>query len=137
MCSDSSLFIYKSGAHVAYLLVYADDIILTALSTTLLCHVVDHLCQAFVIKDLGALHFFLGIQVRRDAAGFYLNLAQYAEDILERAGMTNCKPATTPVEAKPKCQQRMVRWRLMHHSTAASLEPSSISRSRARTSPTA
>jgi histone deacetylase 1/2 len=24
------------------------------------------------------------------------------EDILERAGMANCKPASTPVEAKPK-----------------------------------
>jgi hypothetical protein len=99
--SDSSLFIYKSGAHVAYLHMYVDDIILTASSTTLLRHVVDHLRQAFAIKDLGALHFFLIIQVRRDAAGFHLNQAQYAEDILELAGMANCKPVTTPVEAKP------------------------------------
>jgi hypothetical protein len=100
--SDSSLFIYQHGTHVAYLLVYVDDIILTASSTALLRQVVDHLRQAFAIKDLGALHFFLGIQVRRDAAGFHLNQAQYAEDILERAGMANCKPATTPVEVQPK-----------------------------------
>jgi hypothetical protein len=46
--------------------------------------------------------FFLGVQVRRDSAGFHLNQAQYTEDILERAGMANCKPATTPVEVKPK-----------------------------------
>jgi histone deacetylase 1/2 len=39
--------------------------------------------QAFAIKDLGALHFFLGVQVRRDADGFLLNQAQYMEDILE------------------------------------------------------
>lgn len=100
--SDNSLFIHKHGAHMAYLLVYVDDIILTASSTTLLRHVVDQLRQAFAIKDLGALHFFLGVQVRRDAAGFHLNQAQYTEDILERAGMANCKPATTPVEVKPK-----------------------------------
>lgn len=74
----------------------------SASSTALLRQVVDHLRQAFAIKDLGALHFFLGIQVRRDAAGFHLNQAQYAEDILERAGMANCKPATTPVEVQPK-----------------------------------
>ena len=64
--------------------------------------VINKLRQAFAIKDLGALHFFLGVQVRRDDDGFLLNQAQYTEDILERAGMANCKPASTPVEAKPK-----------------------------------
>jgi hypothetical protein len=39
--SDSSLFVYKRGAHNAYLLVYVDDIILTASTTSLLQHVVD------------------------------------------------------------------------------------------------
>jgi hypothetical protein len=100
--SDSSLFIYQNGKQAAYLLVYVDDIILTASTTTILHHVVDQLRQAFAIKDLGELHFFLGVQVRRDSAGFHLNQAQYTEDILERAGMANCKPATTPVEVKPK-----------------------------------
>jgi histone deacetylase 1/2 len=100
--SDSSLFIYQQGQQAAYLLVYVDDIILTASSSALLGHVVDQLRQAFAIKDLGELHFFLGIQVRRDNAGFHLNQAQYTEDILERAGMANCKPASTPVEATPK-----------------------------------
>lgn len=100
--SDSSLFIYQQGQQAAYLLVYVDDIILTASSSALLRHVVDQLRQAFAIKDLGELHFFLGIQVRRDDAGFHLNQAQYTEEILTRADMANCKPASTPVEATPK-----------------------------------
>ena len=100
--ADSSLFIYKHGDQVAYLLVYVDDIILTTSTTTVLRHVIDQLRQAFALKDLGELHFFLGVQVRRDATGFYLNQAQYTEDILERAGMANYRPASTPVEAKPK-----------------------------------
>jgi histone deacetylase 1/2 len=100
--SDNSLFIYRQGEHTAYLLVYVDDIILTASTTTLLRHVIDHLRQAFAIKDLGSLHFFLGVQVHRNDAGFFLTQAQYTEDILERAGMANCKPATTPVDTKPK-----------------------------------
>jgi len=61
--SDSSLFIYAHGGHLAYLLVYVDDIILTASSTELLRRVVEQLRQAFAIKDLGALKFFLGVQV--------------------------------------------------------------------------
>jgi len=100
--SDSSLFIYQRGHDVAYLLVYVDDIILTASSPTLLRHIVDQLREAFAIKDLGELHFLLGIQVRRDATGFHLNQAQYTEDILECAGMANCKPASTPVDVSPK-----------------------------------
>ncbi|XP_066354306.1 uncharacterized mitochondrial protein AtMg00810-like [Miscanthus floridulus] len=100
--ADSSLFIYKHGDQVVYLIVYVDDIILTASTTTVLRHVIDQLRQAFALKDLGELHFFLRVQVRRDAMGFYLNQAQYTEDILERAGMANCRPASTPVEAKPK-----------------------------------
>jgi hypothetical protein len=87
---------------VAYLLVYVDDIILTASNTQLLQRVIEELHQEFAIKDLGALRFFLGVQVRRDDTGFFLMQAQYTEDILDRAGMANCKPATTPVDAKQK-----------------------------------
>jgi hypothetical protein len=100
--SDSPLFVYSHGAQVVYLLVYVDDIILTASTPSLLHDVVDKLRQAFAIKDIGALHFFLGVQVCRDDDGFLLNQAQYTEDILERVGMANCKPASTPVEATPK-----------------------------------
>ena len=60
---------------MAYLLVYVDDIILTASTTSLLRHVVQQLCREFAIKDLGDLHFFLGVQVRRDASGFSLSQA--------------------------------------------------------------
>jgi histone deacetylase 1/2 len=67
--SDSSLFIYKNGEHMAYLLVYVNDIILTASSAALLRHVVDQLSQAFTIKDLGDLHFFLGVSERVGARG--------------------------------------------------------------------
>ena len=79
-----------------------DDIILTASMTSLLREIVQALCREFAIKDLGALHFFLGVQVCRDATGFSLSQAQYTEDILERAGMANCKPTSTPVDAKQK-----------------------------------
>ena len=33
---------------------------------------------------------------------FFLHQGQYALDLLDRAGMTDCKPAATPAEAKPK-----------------------------------
>jgi histone deacetylase 1/2 len=71
--SDSSLFVYKHGGDMAYLLVYVDDIILIASSTPLLQRTVQDLCREFAIKDLGDLRFFLGVQVHRDTSGFSLS----------------------------------------------------------------
>lgn len=100
--SDSSLFVYKDGDHLAYLLLYVDEIFLTASTTALLRRITNHLSSSFAVKDLGPLHFFLGMQVRRTKAGFFLNQSKYAADILDRAGMANCSPAITPVDTKPK-----------------------------------
>ena len=36
--SDTSLFVYKEGPNIAYLLLYVDDIVLTASSSALLLH---------------------------------------------------------------------------------------------------
>jgi hypothetical protein len=100
--ADPSLFVLRQGPAMAYLLLYVDDIILSASSTELLRHIVDRLKTEFAIKDMGPLRFFLGIDVQRRRDGFYLSQAAYARDVLDRAGMANCKPATTPAEAKSK-----------------------------------
>lgn len=63
MRSDSSLFVYKRGPHLAYLLLYVDDMILTASSITILCHTVDQLKSEFVVMDVGELHFFLRMEI--------------------------------------------------------------------------
>ena len=54
------------------------------------------------MKDLGPLQHFLGIAVTRSSSGMMLSQRQYALDLLERAGMTACKPCTTPVDTKAK-----------------------------------
>lgn len=100
--SDSSLFVYKQGQDMAYLLLYVDDIVLTASSSPLLRRIISHLSSTFAMKDLGTLHYFLGIHVRQTNDGFFMNQHKYAEEILERAGMANCKPASTPIDTKPK-----------------------------------
>jgi hypothetical protein len=100
--SDTSLFVYKNDTDIAYLLLYVEYIVLTTSSTALLQRVTRHLGTAFAMKDLGPLHFFLGIHVQRTSSGFFLHQAKYAKDILDRASMTNCSPSLTPVNTKPK-----------------------------------
>ena len=54
------------------------------------------------MKDLGQLHHFLGITVEPRPSSLLLHQRQYALDILERAGMTDCKPCSTPVDTQAK-----------------------------------
>ena len=100
--ADPSLFVLRQGRDTAYLLLYVDDIILSTSTPALLQAIIARLKSEFAIKDMGPLRFFLGIDVQRRADGFHLSQAAYARDILERAGMANCKPVSTPADAKAK-----------------------------------
>nr|XP_020149609.1 uncharacterized mitochondrial protein AtMg00810-like [Aegilops tauschii subsp. strangulata] len=100
--SDPSLFVLQSGDGAAYLLLYVDDIVLAASSSTLLHRLQQQLSAEFSMKDLGPLHYFMGIAVTRDARGFFLSQRGYAEELLERANMVECKPVSTPVDTHSK-----------------------------------
>jgi hypothetical protein len=100
--SDTSLFILRHGSDTAYLLLYVDDIVLTASSLELLRRIISCLQREFAMKDLGTLHHFLGVTVERRSQGLFLHQRQYTVDILERAGMVDCKPCATPVDTQGK-----------------------------------
>lgn len=103
--SDSSLFVLCQGKESVYLLLYVDDIVLTASSNDILRHVIRTIHNEFVLKDMGPLHFFLGIQVTRRLDGFHLHQQQYAQDLLDRAGMADCRPSNTPVDTSGKVSE--------------------------------
>jgi hypothetical protein len=99
---DTSLFIFRRGSEVAYLLLYVGDIILTANTSTLLSSTIASLNREFSMTDLGDIHHFLGINVHRNAHGMFLSQQQYALEILDRAGLLNCHPVSTPVDTTSK-----------------------------------
>jgi len=84
------------------LLLYVDDIILTASSSALLLRVIAALQTDFPMKDLGPLHHFLGIAVERRPVGLFLHQRTYVLDIIDRAGMSGCKPCSTTVDLQSK-----------------------------------
>jgi hypothetical protein len=81
---------------------YVDDMVLTASSDALLRDIIAKLQAEFAVKDMGPLHFFLGVDVRRRDSNFFLSQTKYAEELLDRAGMVHCKPAATPIDTKAK-----------------------------------
>lgn len=100
--SDHYLFIYQKGDDMAYILIYVDDIILTASSDTLRQSIMSLLASEFAMKDLGLLHYFLGIAVTHHGDSLFLSQWKYAAGIIEKAGMSSCKPSPTPVDTKMK-----------------------------------
>ena len=81
---------------------YVDDIVLTASSPELLRRIISCLQREFAMKDLGTLHHFLGITVERRSPGMFLPQRQYIVDVLDRAGMADCKPCATQVDMQGK-----------------------------------
>jgi hypothetical protein len=87
--SESSLFILRSHAHTACLLLYVDDIILTASSDSFLHQIISSLSQEFSMADLGPLHHVLGVAVSCTCTTIFLSQRQYILDLFSRAGMTD------------------------------------------------
>ena len=49
------------------------------------------------MKDLGMMHYFLGMEVWKNTYGISLGQGKYAMEILNRFGMMDCKSMTTPM----------------------------------------
>ena len=94
--ADSSLFVYHSHYIIIYLIVYVDDIIIIGNSSSQISHLVTNLSKVFELKDLGALSYFLGIQIMPSRFGLTLCQSKYASDVLHRFNMENSKPTKTP-----------------------------------------
>jgi hypothetical protein len=99
---DTSLFIYRHGLDTVYLLLYVDDIILTASSTELLHRTISALQWEFTMKDLGPLHHFLDITVEHHPDRLFLHQCTYTLDILKRTVMADYKSCMTPVDLQVK-----------------------------------
>jgi histone deacetylase 1/2 len=95
--ADTSLFYFRRRGVVIFVLVYVDDIIVASSSQQATDALLRDLQQDFALKDLGNLHFFLGIEVTRKSDGLLLSQGWYAADILSRTGMTTAKPVDTPM----------------------------------------
>ena len=58
--------------------------------------------KEFALKDLGSLHFFLGIEVKYAKNGIVLSQEKNVQEILQRMGMKGCKTSSTPLSTSEK-----------------------------------
>ena len=66
-----------------FVLIYVDDIIVTRSSNEAIQGLLKDLGADFALNDLGDLHFFLGIEVKRHKDGLHLSQEKYATDLVK------------------------------------------------------
>nr|GEU28984.1 retrotransposon protein, putative, unclassified [Tanacetum cinerariifolium] len=100
--TDMSLFVYHQGSDIAYLLLYVDDIVLTASSTALLQHIITLLYGEFAMTDLGSLNYFFCSSAQRPKSRLFLSRSKFAAEILEWDHMRHYNPCKTAVDTEFK-----------------------------------
>lgn len=95
---DSGLFTRTTVGGTILLLLYVDDMIIIGSDGVGISELQKSLRSNFEMKDLGDLHYFLGLEVIRDSCGIYLCQSKYISDLLTRSGITDTKVSSTPLE---------------------------------------
>ena len=62
----------------------------------------SNLDSEFKMKDLGMMHYFIGMELWHNVDGISLGQGKYEVDILKRFRMMDCKAMTTPMESNLK-----------------------------------
>ena len=84
--------------------VYVDNIILVGKDEKRIEEIKYALSQKFDIKDMEKLHHFLGMKILQDESSERIWIGQpaYISKILQKFGMQDCKPVSTPVDPRAK-----------------------------------
>jgi hypothetical protein len=80
--------------------IHVDDLTLASSSQSAIDHVIKELAQHFKLRDLGPTSFLLGIEIVRDRPAHSISLSQhqYILDMLERYGLSDANPVSTPMD---------------------------------------
>ena len=81
--------------------VFVDDIMLAGSNGTLLGSTVKDLSQHFKLCDLGPTTQLLGLEIHRDHPNHHLlSQSQYIANLLQKHGLQDCKPVSTPLNSE-------------------------------------
>ncbi|XP_066358494.1 uncharacterized mitochondrial protein AtMg00810-like [Miscanthus floridulus] len=77
---------------------YVEDLIVISARAEDIDSFKRNMVAHFQMSDLGALSYYLSIEVRQGKEALTLGQSTYASKLLERSGMAECKPSVTPME---------------------------------------
>ncbi|KAJ9561520.1 hypothetical protein OSB04_006680 [Centaurea solstitialis] len=94
---DTTLFLKKEGDDLLLVQIYVDDIIFGSTNPELCTKFSKIMETEFEMSMMGELNFFLGIQVKQNPDGIFINQSKYIKDMLKKFNMTDCSPIKTPM----------------------------------------
>ena len=102
--ADPCIFIRQQEKELQIIAVYVDDLILLTKTSEEMQHLKDDLSSRFKMKDLGKLHYCLGISVNLNESNnaIYLDQSRYLLKILEKYGLAEAKTISIPADPNVK-----------------------------------
>ncbi|GKC78439.1 ribonuclease H-like domain-containing protein [Tanacetum coccineum] len=97
--NDYSLYVKnKKNCLFIAILVYVDETVNIGNNEFEIDKFKKFLSSKFMIKDLGLLKYFIGIEVLENESGLCLSQRKYCLELLCEYGLLACKPAATPLQ---------------------------------------
>ena len=91
------MFLLQTPHTTYYILIYVDDIIVACYDSGFINTLIQQLSDDFVIKDLGNLSYFLGVEVHQVLASLILSQHRYITNLLAKANMSTAKLISSPM----------------------------------------
>ncbi|KAJ1697014.1 hypothetical protein LUZ63_005526 [Rhynchospora breviuscula] len=100
--ADYSLFRFNKEDVFLAILVYADDLVIAGNDSAAIGKFKEYLHGTFHMKDLGALKYFLGIEIAQGPKGLLLYQRKYTLDILSECELLGSKPVAFSMKQNHK-----------------------------------
>lgn len=100
--NDYSLFTKSSSGSLVVLAVYVDDILLAEDDLTEMNSLKSYLDDQFKIKDLGLVHYFLGLEITTHPQGYLMSQHKYTSDLFTEFNCHHFSPVVTPLDPSVK-----------------------------------
>jgi hypothetical protein len=94
--ADPNLYYIVVGEDPLILVLYVDDLFITG-AERLIVGCKESLASEFEMKDIGLMHYFLGLEVWQEPGHIFLGQSRYVDNILRRFQMEDCRPMSTPM----------------------------------------
>eukprot|EP00253_Pinus_taeda_P027593 PITA_27593 len=94
--ADANLYHIAVEGKILIIVLYVDDLILTG-DEKLIKSCKEDLAREFEMKDMGLMHYFLGMELWQGDGELFVSQGNYANEILKRLCMESSKPMETPL----------------------------------------
>ncbi|KAM1198763.1 hypothetical protein FF2_010062 [Malus domestica] len=104
--SEATLYVRsKEGVGTLIVSIYVDDIVYTGSNAEMMEEFKAEMMCKYEMSDLGLLHHFLGMGVTQTEGSIFIHQKKYALTLLDKFGLKDCKPVSTPLVATDKLRR--------------------------------